>query len=186
MFLYALIAATVAAQSPPVVSTEILGVNVPDEFQIGNHKRNDHGEIIELVDPPETVDNWSRLITELAFFRGAQVGSDVFYDRWLTAMRRACPNMKDTLLRGTVDGHPAIRGDLSCPNNPQTAKPENLSAFLVQGDTDLLMVQVAFKHTITPADAVLIKRVAASLKVCDQKRMDLCSARKGTGFRTSP
>lgn len=186
MFLSAFVAASVALQSPPAALTELLGVDVPDEFQIGNHQRNSQTEIIELVVPPDTVNDWSKLITELALFRAAQVGPDLFYYRWLNAMRSACPGLKDTMLHGTVDGRPAIRGNLSCPLNPRTQKPENLSAFLVQGDADLLMVQVAFRHAVTPADAALISRVAGTLKMCDQKRMDLCSARKGTGFRTSP
>ena len=186
MVLSAFVAAAVAAQSPPITSTQILGVDVPDDFQIGNHQRNDRTEIIEIVEPPETVENWSKLVTELAFFRTAQIGSEVFYEHWLNAMRRACPNMKDSLIRGSVDGHPAIRGNLSCPNNPQTGRSENLNAFLVQGDTDLMMAQVAFRHSITLADTVLINRIARSLKVCDQKRMDACSKRKATGFRPGP
>jgi hypothetical protein len=93
--------------------------------------------------------------------------------------------MKDSLIRGSVDGHPAIRGTLSCPRNPQTGKAENLTAFLVQGDANLMMAQVAFRHAVTPPDTALIERIEESLKVCDQRTLDSCSARKAAGFQAA-
>ncbi|HEV2596357.1 MAG TPA: hypothetical protein VGU01_14280 [Sphingomicrobium sp.] len=184
MFLSVFVAAAMA-QAAPSTSSEMLGINVPDEFQVGNRQRNDKLEIMELVEPPETVDNWSRMITSLVMFNAAQGGMDKFYSLWRNRMRAACPGITDTLSQGTVDGHPALRGTLSCPKNPQTGKPENLSAFVVQGDANLMMAQVAFRHPVTPSDVALIERIAGSLKVCDQRTLDSCSARKATGFRQS-
>jgi hypothetical protein len=186
MFLSVFLAAAMAAQSAATSSTEMLGIDAPDEFQIGNHQRNDKAEIIELVKPPETVDNWSKLITSFMFFDAAQSGLDAFYARWRDKMRNACPGITDTSVRGSVDGHPAISGTLSCPKNPETGKPENVSVFLVQGDANLMMAQVAFRHSITPSDTVLIEHIAGSLKVCDQRTLELCSARKATGFLAVP
>jgi hypothetical protein len=186
MFLSVLLAAAVSAQSTPTASTEMLGIDVPDEFQIGHHQRNDTVEIIELVEPPETVDNWSKLITSLMFFDAAETGLEVFYARWRDGLRDGCPGMKDQAVRGSVDGRPAIRAALSCPKNPQTGKPENLSAFLVQGDANLMMAQVAFRHAVTPPDTALAERVKGSLKVCDQRTLETCSARKATGFVPAP
>jgi hypothetical protein len=160
----------------------MLGIDVPDEFQVGHQQRNDKIEIVELVEPPQTVENWSRLITSLMLFDAAQTGLDAFYNQWLDGLRKACPGMNDKVVRGSVDGHPAIRGTLSCPKNPQTGKPENVSAFLVQGVANLMMAQVAFRHGVTVPDAALVERVAGTLKVCDQRTLDRCSARKATGF----
>jgi hypothetical protein len=182
MFLSVLLAAAISAQSAPTASTEMLGIDVPDEFQIGHHQRNDKVEIIELVEPPETVHNWSKLITSLMFFDAAETGLDAFYIRWRDGLRDGCPGMKDQTVRGSVDGHPAIRATLSCPKNPQTGKPENLSAFLVQGDANLMMAQVAFRHTVAQPDTALTERVKGSLKVCDQRTLETCSSRKATGF----
>ena len=94
--------------------------------------------------------------------------------------------MKDQAVRGSVDGRPAIRAALSCPKNPQTGKPENLSAFLVQGDANLMMAQVAFRHAMNPPDTALAERVQGSLKVCDQRTLETCSVRKATGFVAAP
>ena len=182
MLLSILLVAALAAQSPSNASTEMLGIDVPDEFQVGHHQRNEKTEIIELVTPPETVDNWSRLITSLMLFDAAPYGLNAFYASWQDNMRDACPGMKDKMTRGSVDGHPAIGGSFSCPKNRQTGMPENLSVFLVQGDANLMMAQVAFRHAVTAPDAALIKRIAGSLKVCDQRTLETCSARKATGF----
>jgi hypothetical protein len=186
MFLSLLFAAAAAAQPTPPVSTEMLAINVPDEFQVGSHQRNAKAEIMELVEPPETVDTWTKLVTSFMFFDGARTGLDVIYTRWLAGMRNACPGIKDTSVRGSVDGHPAIRGTLSCPKNSQTGKPENLSAVAVQGDANVMMAQVAFRHAVSASDTALIERVTGSLKVCDQRTLDACSARKATGFLATP
>ena len=182
MLLSIFLAAAIAGQSVPTASTEMLAIDVPDEFQVGNHQRNDKLEILELVEPPETVDNWSKLITSLMLFSAAYEGLDAYYARWRDGLRDACPGMNDIVVQGNVDGHPAIRGVLSCPKNPQTGKPEYLSAFLVQGDANLMIAQVAFRHSVTAQDTALIERVAGSLKVCDQRTLGECSARKATGF----
>jgi hypothetical protein len=169
---------------PPTARTEMLGSNVPDEFQTGYHARNDTQEMTELVVPPETVETWSKLITLQMFFGAAQrINAEGFYGRWRDSMRAGCAGLTDTMVRGVVDGKPAIRGTLFCPNNPQTGKPENLEAVLVQGDVNLMMVQIAFRHSITATDTALIRRVTGSLKVCDQRALASCSARKGTGFQ---
>jgi hypothetical protein len=185
MVLIVLLAAAVAAQSPATASTEMLGIDIPDEFQVGNHQRNDSAEIIEVVDPPETVDNWSKLITSLMFFDAAKMGLDAFYAHWLASLRDGCPGIMENVIHGTVDGYAALRAALWCPKNPQTGKPENLSAFLVQGDANMMMAQVAFRHSLTPPDTALIDHIARSLKVCDQRTFAACSARKSTGFLTS-
>jgi hypothetical protein len=118
------------------------------------------------------------------FFGAAQRGNvEGFYGQWRDSMRRACVGLNDIMVRGVVDGRPAIRGTLSCPNNPQTGNPENLEAVLVQGEVNLMMVQLAFRRAITVADTALVRRVTSSLKVCDQRTLRYCSERKTVGFQ---
>lgn len=186
MFLIVLLAVAMAGQPPSTVSTEMLAMNVPDEFQVGNHQRDDTSEIIELVKPPETVDTWSKLVTSMIFFDAAKAGLDTFDVRWREGLRNDCPGMKDSVVRGRVDGHPALRHLVSCAQNPQTGKPENLSAVLVEGNANLLLAQVAFRHEVMPPDHVLIEHVIGSLKVCDERTLDSCKARKATGFVATP
>jgi hypothetical protein len=186
MFLFALATAAMAAQPLSTAPTEMLGIDAPDEFQVGNQQRNEKIELTELVVPPETVDTWSsKLITSLMVFGAAPTGVDQFYGQWRDTMRSACPGITDAPIRGTVDGHSAIRSTLSCPKNPETGKPETLGTVLVQGDANMMMVQVAFRHALAPEDRALIEHVARSLKVCDERTIASCSARKATGFLTA-
>ena len=181
-FVLSMAAAVAQAANPSTAQTEMLGIDVPDEFEVGHQARNDTTQIMELVEPPETVETWSKLVTSLMVFDGAKVGLNSFYERWRSDMRRSCPGMLDKTVEGSVDGMPAFRATLSCPKNPQTGKPENLEAILVQGQANLMMVQVAFRRPLTPSDYALIARVAGSMKICDQRNLTFCSARAATGF----
>jgi len=178
-----LLLATALAAQPSTAATEMLGTDVPNNFEVGYRAENAEQEIIEVVEPPETVENWTKLVT-LQLFRGKGgpgAGED-FYGIWRNLMRNSCPGLTESSIRGTVDGKPAIRGSLSCPNNPKTGKPENLIAVVVEGDANLMMVQVAFKHPIGPKDNALVNRITGTLKVCEKRAFTACSARKPTGF----
>jgi hypothetical protein len=171
------------SMGPATAATEMLGTDAPDEFEIGYQTRSDTQSIIELVDPPETVQDWSRLITLQLFYNAAQTpGLETYFSRWRDAMKGSCVGMTDTVERGTVDGRPAIKASMSCSKNSQTGKPENLGAVLVQGEVNLAMVQVAFRRPMNSDDAALIDRITGSLKLCDQRNFDACSGRKATGF----
>jgi hypothetical protein len=177
---------SMAALAPPTAQTEMLGIDVPDDFEVGYRARNQVLDMTEIVQPPETVETWTKLITLQLFYDGTRrqtAGS--FYGQWRNSMRQVCVGMTETAIKGTVDGQPAIRGVLACPKNPQTGKPENLTTVLVQGGVNLMMVQVAFRHPIAAEDNALIDRVIGSLKVCDQRTLKACSARHATGFVTN-
>lgn len=185
MFLLVLLSAAAGvaqASDAPTAQTEMLAFSVPDEFAVGNQGRNDATQIIELVEPPETVADWSKLVTSLMFFNAANRGLNSFYGQWREQMRGSCPGMTDMVIQGNVDGLPALRTEISCPANPQTGRVENLDAVLVQGRANMMMVQVAFRRALTPADSALVERVTTSMKVCDQRALSSCSARTATGF----
>ena len=179
-------AAAPGAAPPATARTEMLGIDAPDSFTVGDRARADGVEIIELVEAPETVQNWTRLVT-LLLFRGAaeRTDLDAFWARWRQSLAANCRGMRDSFVRGTVDGRLALRATLSCPQHPVTGKPENLEAIVVEGEANLMMVQVAFRHPLRPEDRALIEHVAASLKICDERSFDACSARDATGFQAA-
>lgn len=179
-----LIAALSPAQTAPssAAPVDMLGFDGGSGFKLGYHARNAASDMTELVIPPETVENWTTLITQQTLFNGAQrVGLERFYGLWRDMMRRDCPGLTDTVEQGEVEGRPAIKGMLSCPNNPETGKPENLSAVLVQGDVHLLMIQIAFRRPVGASDAALIRRVNGSLRICAPAEAR-CARRKDSGF----
>jgi hypothetical protein len=179
---------TGAADDAPAgqtAQTEVLGVDIPDEFTLGKQTRNNDMQMLEIVDPPETIDNWTKLVTlQVLFGSAVRSSNENFYSGWLDAFRLSCPGPTE-VVKGTVDGKAAIRATLSCKNNPETGKPENLEAFLVRGDVNVMVVRVAFRHPLAAEDSALIERIAQSLKVCDQRTLSACSERKATGFLPS-
>ena len=167
----------------PTAKTEMLGIDVPDEFQVGYHARNQAMEILELIEPPETVESWSRMITSQMIFDGAKDGGlESYHARWRTDLQRACPGMRETAVRGTVDGRPAKLISVACPKMARTGQAEAFTAFLVEGQANLMIAQVAFRPPVTGPDDALIERIRGSLKVCDERTLSSCSARKATGF----
>ena len=157
-------------------------MDASDGFEIGHHQRTDQVEILELVQSPDTVDDWGKLVTSLEFFNAARVRLEVFYEHWREPLRNKCPGFTEKVALGSVDGHSALRSTLSCPKAPQTGKPENFTAILVQGDAHMMMVQIAFRRPLSPPDAALIEHVAGSLKICYQGMEDACSTRTASGF----
>jgi len=175
-----------AADDAPTAQTEMLGIDLPDQFEVGHQARDASMQMLEIVDPPETVDNWTKLVTvQLIFGLASGSTAEDFYSGWLEAVRTSCPGTEEALIKGTVDGKAAIRATLSCPNDPETGKPQNIEAFLVRGDVNVMVVRLAFRHALGEEDKALIERVAHSLKVCDQRTLSACSEREATGFLPS-
>lgn len=183
--------ATVCVLAPlllPAVAAgaELLGLNTPDQFKVGYQDQNDRMRIVELVEPPETVENWTRLITALSLFGvagKATVGD--FEANWSGGLKRDCPRAVIKTVPGSVDGRPARRSEVSCPFLSKTGRSEMLTAFIVQGEGDLFMVQVAFGHEPDEADRALVAHVGRSLKVCREDALDACKARQAVGFVAS-
>jgi hypothetical protein len=186
MFLSVFAAVVMAAQSAPSSSTEMLGMDAPASFQIVNHRRNDKVELTELVEPPDTAENWSKILTIMVFFGIPQTGLDKFESQWHDVLRGGCPAMTVTVVQGSVDSHRALLSRLSCPRSAQTGEPDNISAVLVLGDANLMMAQMTFHHELKRADTALIDHIVGSLKVCDQRTIISCTARKAAGFVAAP
>lgn len=171
------------AAQPITAEREMLAIDVPDNFRIANQQRNTVSELQEIVQFPETVENWTKLVTNIIGFGDAKkVTVEQFYTDWRAKLVLGCPGMSETHIAGTVDGLPAIRAEISCPLNPTTVKPENLTAVVVAGRVNIMVSQVAFRHARTAEDAALVDHVVASMKICDASAIDACSARKAIGF----
>src|SRR5262245_18984872 len=109
MLVSSLLISLAALAAPATAQSEMLGVNVPDDFEIGYQARNDRLDMKEIVQPPETVETWTKLITLQLMFNGARRQyADAFYSRWQQDMRQACAGLKDTRRIGIVDGKRAI------------------------------------------------------------------------------
>jgi hypothetical protein len=168
------------------VGAEMLGLNTPDQFKVGHQDQDGRMRIVELVEPPETVENWTRLVTALSLFGVVQkVSVGEFETNWRGGLKNDCPRAVSKVVSGSVDGRPARRSEVSCPFLSKTGRPEVLTAFIVQGEADLFMVQVAFGREPDDADRALVAHVGRSLKVCREDALDACKARQAVGFVAS-
>ena len=166
----------------PTAETEGVSVDAPGTFVIGNRGNDGRMNLIEMVKPPETVDNWSELISVMTLMHATEGTTlNQFYPIWRDGYRETCPGPNETLTKGTVDGKPAIKALFHCPVDPKTGKPENMAIVFIEGDVNLMSVQFAFRRPMTNADNAMIAKVFKTLKICDA-RDDACFARRASGF----
>ena len=166
----------------PDAENEGISVDAPASFAVANRSNNDRINLVELVRPPETVDNWSELISVVTMMHASEGTTlNQFYPMWRNEYRDTCPGPNETVVRGTVDGKPALKATFECPRDPQTGQPESLVVIYVQGDVNFLSVQFAFRRPMTGADKALVQKVMKTLKICDA-RDNACFARQARGF----
>ena len=166
----------------PTAETEGVSVDAPGTFVIGNRDNDGRMSLIEMVKPPETVDNWSELISVSTVMHATEGNTlNRIYPIWRDGYRETCPGPNETLTKGTVDGKPAIKALFHCPVDPKTGKSENMAIIFIQGDVNLMSVQFAFRRPMTNADNAMITKVIRTLKVCDS-RDERCFGRRPSGF----
>lgn len=186
-FVFSAFCALAPLMLPAVAAgAELLGLNTPEQFKVGHHDQNARIRIVELVEPPETVENWTRLVTATSMFGIVrQFGAGEFEAFWSDRLKSDCPQAVIKVTPGLVDGRPARRSEVACPFLSKTGRPEVVTAFIVQGESDLFMVQVAFGREPDEADRALVTHVGRSLKVCQDDALEACKARQAVGFIAS-
>jgi len=61
--LFSMLAVALQGVHTPTAETEGVSVDAPSTFVVANRSNNGRMNLIEMVRPPETVDNWSELIS---------------------------------------------------------------------------------------------------------------------------
>ena len=180
--LFSMLAVALQGVHTPTAETEGVSVDAPSTFVVANRSNNGRMNLIEMVRPPETVDNWSELISVATVMHASEGATlNQFYPMWRDGYRTTCPGPNETVARGTVDGKPALKAVFQCPVDPRTGKPESLTAMFIQGDVNLMTVHFAFRRSMTIADKAMVQKALKTLKVCDA-RDDPCLARRASGF----
>jgi hypothetical protein len=177
-----LIIASPAQPTPIPPEAEMFRHMVPPGHYIGYQLGDRQLQLKELVERPETVDNWTRLITDQIFFGQADQAGERFTRGWLGRLREACPAMTSATIKGTVDGLPALRLDVQCPRHPQTGKPEIITAVAIQGRANLMLMEITLRRQPTADDLALVGQLTSTLMVCDTRASAACAARSATGF----
>jgi hypothetical protein len=157
-----------AAQTGP--APEWLYQASPSGFEVGFEAAQGPISIVEQVPKGETVQNWSRMVTTQRFAGATPKGlsSDIFAGGFITRLGGGCPGVKAGEVRtSTAEGRIVAELRADCPLNPGTGKPETLFLRAISGPADLHVVQVAFRHVPTSAEASWAERHLSTVTLCD-------------------
>lgn len=167
----------------PTAETDGLSIDVPAAFKVANQSHSENVNLVEIIRPPETLETWSQLISVATVMHASESTTlSQFYPLWRDGYRDTCPGPNETVVRGTVDGKPALKATLFCPRDPKTGTPESLTIIFVQGDVNIMTVQLAFRRATTSPDNALIQKILKSMKICDARDQIICAARRASGF----
>ena len=166
--LLALMAAPAAAQPP----AEWVGQAPLPDLVIGYQQAAGGSMIVERIPPRETVERWSRMVTNQRFAGVAARG--VTLDQWsaifLNGLGTDCPGFHGGVTaRPTVSGQPAIDIRIDCPRNPATGEPETFLLRAIAGRTDLHVAQIAFRHLPSAAETEWALSHLASVTLCTRE-----------------
>jgi hypothetical protein len=83
---------------------------------------------------------------------------------------KACPQgVHVPVVDTTENGYPVSLWQLSCPNNPQTGKPEWTWFKALRGNDSLYLVQKAFRFDPSKAQITTWIRYLKTVAVCDSR-----------------
>ena len=104
---------------------ENLLISFPNGFKLGWQSAD--GQMQEFVQPPETVDGWSRMITIRIFHRLKNADPNAFAERLEARWASSCAEASAHKVRqGVENGYPIAVWLYICPLNPATHKPETM------------------------------------------------------------
>ena len=152
---------------------ENLLVLVPHEFKQGWQGGNGSMNMTEFVPVAESVDEWSRMITQQVFHGRTNDPPDGLPTAMGAGWKAGCPGGSSRKLsQDAENGYPSAIWVFTCPRNPQTGKPENAWIKVISGSDSLYSVQYAVRRDatddITRAALAYLQRVSA----CDTRRAD--------------
>jgi len=149
---------TVALQGvhTPTAETEGVSVDAPSTFVVANRSNNGRMNLIEMVRPPETVDNWSELIS-VAIVMHASEGATLnqFYPMWRDGYRTTCPgpNVSFGLMHHVPSSRPWRRSTSCNPAmHPANALAESKNAALLSVTS---MERISISRGMFPPPAMM-------------------------------
>lgn len=159
-----------SATSAAGLQDENLIFVLPKDFVVG--KQGENGPMIgaEYVPQGETVQSWTRMITVQVFRNIKQSDPNRFAEGLKPMWLSACPGAEVMKIKdGTENGYPFALWQFTCPNNPQTGKPENMYTKLTGGSDALYSIQYAYRSPLTKEIILPTMSYLGSIRVCDTR-----------------
>lgn len=166
MSVIAVLVALQALQPAAQVQPETIVAPLPPGFTVANKAAGAGETIEERVPEGETVDRWSKMITVQRFSGLARFGPHVFLERLGALIVQACPGAEASPIADSqVEGHATAEIRVDCPLNSGTGKPEAIFARALQGESDVHVVQYAYRAKADTKKAVAAKAYLSAVRL---------------------
>jgi len=167
----ALLLGTQAAPAQTAFQGENLLTPLPRGFEPAWQDAS--GQMHEYVRPPETVENWSRMITIQIYRALKDFNPGMFADRLATNWKSGCAGGSAQKVRdGNENGFPIAVWLYVCPLNPATHKPETMWLKAISGADSLYVAQYAARAEPTKEIIVPAMEFLRHVAACDTRRAD--------------
>lgn len=158
----------IAALAGTALSGEFLSPHGVSGFKLGYEADTAEMSIREYVPEGESVQDWTRMITDQRFTDLNPVFTPEDFARVVgRGLGESCPGAKaGKIARFKVAGRAAAQMQADCPRNPGTGKPETFIILLIAGDRDLHARQVAWRKVPSLQEINWGEEVLAATRLC--------------------
>lgn len=165
------LASTCAGAAMAAPPAEWVGQGPLPGLVIVHQLAGDGSLIVERVPPGETVERWTRMVTNQRF-AGQLAGGTL--DQWVVnyfeGMGRDCPGYRASpRTRLQIEGRPAVEFRVDCPRNPATGLPETFFMRAIGSGDVLHLAHVAFRSVPTAAETVWARQHLATVTWCNRR-----------------
>jgi len=144
--------AVAAPAAPAGLQDENILLPLPHGFKPGFESDHAGMKMVEFVPAAETVDDWSRMVTEQIFYGRGRADPDALPRGMAARWSTDCPGGSASQVRlSEENGYPVSIWMFLCPTNPATSKPENMWMKVIAGTDSLYSVQYAYRSPVSKA-----------------------------------
>ncbi len=143
---------------------------LPTGFGVGAEGDNGPLHTAELIPVGETVQDWTRMITQQTFHGHRSEDPSKWPISLSAAWKRACPGgAAEEVSKGAQNGYPSSLWRYVCPLNPATKKPETMWMKTISGGDALYTVQYAYRRALGGDMETQATGYLTTVSVCDTR-----------------
>ena len=139
-------------------------------FKMGSHQENPKKMMSEFVPSDESVDHWSRMITEIILRDQTTTDPEIYQSAMLSDWKRACPGGGGRPLSNVKEnGYAASYWSFNCPLNPATKLGRSMVRKIIVAKDAVYDVQVAYRKADTAELSQAAITYLRGVTVCDTR-----------------
>jgi hypothetical protein len=165
-----LTALALAASAGAAIQDENILLPLPPGFKLANRQETSEKMLAEFVPSDETVDHWSKMITERIFRSRNLSDAETYQSTMLSEWKGACPGGDGRQLSNVKEnGYGVSYWSFNCPLNPKTNLSESMIRKVVVGKDAMYEVQYAFRKPEAPELIQSALTFLQTVSVCDTR-----------------